>query len=327
MSIPRVTIVGSANMDLVVTAPRLPGPGETVLGDNLTSVAGGKGANQAIAAARAGAECTFIGAVGTDAFGGELRAVLVEAGIDDSLVRTMVGPSGVGLIVVDDEGENAIVVAPGANATLTGLDEAGQAAVAGADVLLCQLETPIEGVRAAIEAAAGSGTYVILNAAPATDLPEDFYAGVDLLVANQHEASALVNHTVGSIDNALEPSEADSADLAALVDDLLMVVPRVVITRGSASCWYGDRDGAMYFVSPPTVQAVDTTAAGDAFTGALAVARAEGRTVVDALRWASAAGAASTRILGASLGLPTRKEIDELYDATYGQARPGAFGE
>jgi ribokinase len=324
MSVPSVAIVGSANMDLVVTAPRLPGPGETILGRDFASVVGGKGANQAIAAARAGATCVFVGAVGSDSFGGHIRTVLTEAGVDESLVRTVPGPSGVGLIVVDDEGENAIVVAPGANATLTTLDADDRAAIAAADVLVCQLETPIEGVRAAIDAAVAAGTYVVLNAAPAADLPESFFAGVDLLVSNQHEASALVEQTVGGVDKALEPGEADSADLAALVDDLLALVPRVVITRGAASCWYGDRDGAMYFVAPPTVHAVDTTAAGDAFTGALAVARAEGRSVVDALRWASAAGAASTRILGASVGLPSRKEIEELYQNTYPRPRPPA---
>ena len=203
---------------------------------------------------------------------------------------------------VDGTGENMIVVAPGANAALTGLTDADLAAIAEADVLLLQLEIPVETVAAAAWAARDAGTRVVLNAAPARPLPPALPAAVDLLVVNQVEAVALAG-------TELEPW--------LLVEALLDDVPRVVLTRGAAGAWYGSRDAEPVHVPAPVIDAVDSTAAGDAFTAALAVGWGEGRPLIDAVRWASAAGAAAARRLGASSALPDRAEIDELYRSTY----------
>ena len=298
-----IVVVGSINMDLVATAPTLPRPGETVLGHAFMQVPGGKGANQALAAARAGAPVAFIGALGSDALGVTLRARLSASTVDIDLLRVVYGASGVALIVVDDAGENAIVVAPGANAALVGLTDADLAAIGSADVLLCQLEIPLDTVAAAVAAARAAGTRVLVNAAPARALPAELLAGIDLLVVNRVEAAALAGVT------SVEPR--------GLVGALLAGVPRVVLTDGAAGVWYGERDGDPVHVPAPVVDTVDTTAAGDAFTGALAVAWGEGRELVDAVRWASAAGAAAARRLGASTAMPNRAEIDELYSSTY----------
>lgn len=284
----RVVVVGSVNMDLVVTAPTLPRPGETVLGETFTTVPGGKGANQAIAAARAGAQCVFIGAVGQDSFGEALRANLTASGVDISRLRVVPGTSGVALIAVDAKAENLIVVAPGANATLTRLEIQDRLAIEGSDVLLCQLEIPLATVAQAAAAARTAGTTVILNAAPARALPSELLAAVDLLVVNQTEA--------------------------ATIGEGLEKVPRVVMTLGAAGAVYADREGTRLDVPAPRVQAVDTTAAGDAFAGALAVAWAQGRPLGEALRWACAAGAVCATKRGAVL--PTADEIDQLYRAS-----------
>ncbi|MGC4792325.1 ribokinase [Micromonospora sp. DT178] len=291
----RVVVVGSANMDLVGTAPALPRPGETLLGTDFVMVPGGKGANQAVAAARAGASCAFLGAIGSDSFGVTLRARITAAGVDTGQLRTTYGTSGVALVMVNAEGENAILVSPGANASMTGLTEPELTAVRGADVLLAQLEIPVATVTEAALAARAAGTRVVLNAAPAVPVPPELLAATDLLVVNETEAQALTGR------GRDEPS--------ALLD----LAPRAVLTLGAEGAWYGDRDGTAVHVPAVKVDVVDSTAAGDAFTAALAVAWGEGRDVVDAVRWAAAAGAACARRLGASVALPTRAEIDELY--------------
>jgi ribokinase len=290
----RVAVVGSANLDLVATGPSLPRPGETVLGHGFATVPGGKGANQAVAAARAGAACGFVGAVGDDAFAEQLRANLVDAGVDVSRLRTVPGPSGVALIAVDDAAENQIMVAPGANASLI-LNEADRAAIAAADVLLCQLEIPLPAV---VEAAAAA-SFAILNAAPVRALPAELLDAVDLLVVNESEAVGLVE--------------------GGAPEDLLALVPRVVVTLGAEGAAYADREGTRLTVPAPRIEPVDTTAAGDAFCGALAVAWAERRPVGEALRWACTAGAACALRPGASTALPTREEIDALSRASHGE--------
>jgi len=290
----RIAVVGSANMDLVVATPRLPRPGETVVGGDVATVPGGKGANQAVAVARAGGACAFIGAVGDDAFGDDLAAGLRDAGVDTALLRRVDGPSGVALIAVDTAGENMIVVAPGANATMTALTDADRVGIAASDMLMCQLEVPIEVVLAAATAAREAGVRVVLNAAPARPLPVELTALVDVLIVNQVEAAAIA----GSAD-----------DLSRLVS----LVPRVVLTLGRAGVAYADRDGARLRVPAPAVETVDSTAAGDAFAGAFVVAWAEGRPIEETLRWACAAGAACAARPGASSSLPTRAEIDALY--------------
>ncbi|MFC5924803.1 ribokinase [Micromonospora vulcania] len=291
----RVVVVGSANMDLVAMAPALPRQGETMLGTDFVMVPGGKGANQAVAAARAGASCAFLGAIGSDAFGVTLKARIAAAGVDTSQLRVVYGTSGVALVMVNAQGENAIVVTPGANDTLTGLTDEELATVREADVLVAQLEIPVRTVAAAAVAARAAGTRVILNAAPARDLPPELLAAVDLLIVNEGEARTFVGR------GREEPR--------ALLD----LAPRAVLTLGGEGAWYVDREGAQVHIPAVPVQVVDSTAAGDAFTAALAVGWGEGRDVVDAVRWASAAGAACVRRLGASVALPRRAEIDELY--------------
>ncbi|WP_433534078.1 ribokinase [Micromonospora sp. CA-249363] len=305
----RVAVVGSSNLDLVVTASRLPAPGETVLGGNFRTVPGGKGANQAVAAARAGAACDFVGAVGDDDFGTRMRASLVDAGVDVRGLRTVAGPSGVALIAVDANAENFIVVAPGANATLTELDADDRATIAAADVLLLQLEVPLPAVTRAAAWARADGTTVVLNAAPAATLPTELLDLVDVLVVNEHEAAVVAGVT--------------SDDPPVLLDALLKLVPRVVLTLGARGAAYADRHGLRVAVPAPRIEAVDTTAAGDAFTGALAVGWAERGdagsedAVTASLRWACAAGAACAQRPGASTALPDRPAIDALHDATY----------
>jgi ribokinase len=292
---PRIAVVGSANMDLVGLAPRLPAPGETVLGDDFVMTPGGKGANQAIAAARAGGDCTFLGALGSDSFGVTINARLTAAGVDVSATRTSYGASGVAVIMVDRAGENSIVVSPGANRTFVNLSDAEKSLIAGADVLVCQQEIPLSTVAEAARAAQAGGTRVLLNAAPARELPAELLAAVDLLVVNEVEARAITG--------VADP------DVTALLE----LVPRVVLTMGGAGAWFADRDGTSVKVPSFPVEVVDTTAAGDAFCGALAVAWGEERDLVDAVRWASAAGAACVRKVGAYPSLPSRADIDEIY--------------
>ncbi|GAA2612201.1 ribokinase [Paractinoplanes durhamensis] len=291
---PRIVVAGSANMDLVGLAERLPLPGETVLGDDFVMMPGGKGANQATAAARAGGHAVFLGAIGSDAFGVTLNARLNAAGVDVGHVRTSYGASGVAVIMVDRAGENSILVSPGANSSFTDLTETEAKVIAGSDVLLCQLEIPVDTVIAACRAARAGGTRTVLNAAPARELPPELLSEVDLLVVNELEAQTIT----GS-------ARPDMAGLLALV-------PRVVLTLGGAGARYAERDGRDETVPAFRVEATDTTAAGDAFTGALAVAWGEGRDLMDAVRWANAAGAACVRKLGASNALPSRSEIDAL---------------
>ncbi|MFI7203423.1 ribokinase [Micromonospora aurantiaca (nom. illeg.)] len=291
----RIAVVGSANMDLVGIGAALPRPGETVLGDDFVMLPGGKGANQAVAAVRAGASCVFLGAIGSDSFGVTLRARMTAAGVDTGHLRVVYGPSGVALVMVGGAGENAILVTPGANAAFTSLTADELSAVRDADVLVAQLEVPVETVTEAALAARSAGTRVVLNAAPARPVPAELLAATDLLVVNEPEAQALTGR------GRDEPAA------------LLELVPRAVLTLGGDGAWYVDRDRPPTHVPAVPVDVVDSTAAGDAFTAALAVAWGEGRDLADAVRWAAAAGAACVRKLGASVALPHRAEIDELF--------------
>lgn len=305
VNVPRITVLGSANMDLVGTATSLPRAGETVLGNGFAMIPGGKGANQAVAAARAGGDATAIAVLGDDTFGPLLHAGLARAGVRTDLVRVSPGPSGVALIAVDAAGENQILVAPGANATLVELTEAELAAVTGAQALVCQLETPIAAVTQAAEAAHRAGVPVVVNAAPARKLPRELLDATHLLIVNRGEAETVAGAAPG-----------DGID--ELLAALIVLVPRVAMTLGAAGVAYADRDGLRLDVAAPVVRAVDTTAAGDAFIGALTVAWLEGRPMLDALRWACSAGAACARAFGAADSLPTRRTITELYEQAYG---------
>ncbi|MBT2392872.1 ribokinase [Streptomyces maoxianensis] len=290
-----IVVLGSTNMDLVAYVPHAPKRGETVTGREFRTIPGGKGANQAVAAARAGGDVAMIGAVGSDEFGELLRHTLEASGVDTDLLRTAEGPSGTAHIVVDDEGGNSIVVIPGANGAVTALGPGDEALIATSDALLLQLELPLSAVLDGAEAARRHGVRTILTPAPAQPLPPELLAVTDLLVPNEHEAATL----------------AGVADPHMAAEALLRQVPEVVITLGSAGSLYAARGSAPVTVPAPRVRAVDTTGAGDTFVGALAVALVEGRPVQQALSWASAAAALCVQRPGASTSMPYRSEIDD----------------
>ncbi|MEV8523562.1 ribokinase [Streptomyces sp. NPDC052000] len=292
----RIAVLGSTNMDLVAYVTTAPRSGETVTGHEFRTAPGGKGANQAVAAARAGADVAMIGAVGTDDFGDQLRTALEHAGVDIDLLRTTEGPSGTAHIVVDGDGGNAIVVIPGANGSLTSLCHADRALIAEAQSLLLQLELPMSAVLAGAETARRNGVRTILTPAPAQPLPCELLAVTDLLVPNEHEAATLTGVS----------GDPERAARALLAD-----VPEVVITLGARGCLYASRaQPEPVAVLAPPVTAVDTTGAGDTFVGTLAVALGEGRPMTDALTWASAAAALSVQRPGAATSMPYRAEID-----------------
>ncbi|MGR6916891.1 ribokinase [[Actinomadura] parvosata] len=290
-----ISVFGSANMDLVAYVSKAPKLGETVAGHRFRTVPGGKGANQAIAAARAGGEVAFLGAVGDDGFGAEMRATLAEAGVDVRGLRQVPGSSGIAHIVVDDDGSNAIIVVPGANGTVTGPSGDDLAVIAASSALLLQLELPMEAVVAAAQAGKVAGVQVFLTPAPARPLPAELLDAVSVIVPNEHEAAAITG---------VEGPEA-------ALDALLELVDEAVITLGSDGALYGARSGERLRVPSVKVDAVDTTAAGDTFVGALAVARTERRGMADALAFASMAAALSVQREGASTSMPTRRQIED----------------
>ncbi|MFD7607166.1 ribokinase [Streptomyces mirabilis] len=289
-----IAVLGSTNMDLVAYVAKAPQRGETVTGREFRTIPGGKGANQAVAAAHAGADVSMIGAVGADAFGSQLRTTLEHSGVDTDHLRTTEGPSGTAHIVVDDEGGNEIVVIPGANGTVDHLAPGDEALIAGADALLLQLEIPLAAVLAGAEAARRHGVRTILTPSPVQSLPPELLASIDLLVPNEHEAAALTGLT--------DPRDAATA--------LLDQVPEVVVTLGAAGSLYASRGAEPFTVPAPRVTAVDSTGAGDTFVGTLAVALAEGRPMRAALAWASTAASMSVQRPGASSSMPYRSEID-----------------
>ncbi|MBD7998231.1 ribokinase [Oerskovia gallyi] len=295
-----VVVVGSANVDLVVDVPRHPGGGETILGGDLRRSPGGKGANQAVAAARAGgADTTFVGALGRDESGELLLASLDRGGVRTDLVERTTAPTGTALITVSPDGENAIVVAPGANSHVRiGPEQAER--IGAADVVLAQLEIPLDVVLAA-GAARRPGAVLALNAAPSRDLPDEMWAALDLLIVNEHEARDLAGEAAAPTD------PVDAAEHLAAT--LLARVPAVVVTLGGAGCLVAQRGSAPVRVPAPRVDAVDTTGAGDTFCGVLAAALAGGSTLVDAARTASFAGALAVTRPGAQDAVPTADEV------------------
>jgi ribokinase len=295
MNAPHLIVVGSSNTDLIVRAERLPAPGETVLGGEFITAAGGKGANQAVAAARCGARVAFVARVGADAYGRDSLANFAREGMDTRYVFTdRQALSGVALIVVDARGQNLIAVASGANARLTPADvAAARPAFAEARVLLLQLESPMETVLAAARLGREHGLTVILNPAPARPLPTELYPLVDVLTPNEHEAAALTDERA--------PEAAARALLAR-------GVKTAIVTLGAAGVLLATGNGVETHAGF-RVEAVDTTAAGDAFNGGLAVARARGEPLLAAIRYAQAAAALSVTRLGAQPSLPTAAEV------------------
>ncbi|WP_028650053.1 ribokinase [Nocardiopsis sp. CNT312] len=296
MSAPRIAVFGSVNMDLAAYADRMPSSGETVTGTEFRQAPGGKGANQAVAAARAGAPTSFLGAVGQDAFGDRLRDSLVDSGIDVSGLRTVPGPSGVAHIAVDGGGDNRIIVVPGANGEVRAASDGDAHIIEGAAALLLQLELPMAAVVSAARTGAALGVPVHLTPAPVRELPDALLECVDVLVPNQHEAAALTGRT--------EPEAA----LAALLER----VPGVLLTLGGDGSLFGRRGAEPVHVPAHRVRPVDTTAAGDTYCGSFAVARAEGRPLEEAMRFAAAAAALSVQRPGASVSMPTRAEVEAL---------------
>jgi len=297
-----IVVVGSLNMDLVIQAPRHPLPGETITGGPFRTIPGGKGANQAVAAARMGGHVTMIGRVGADAFGDQLIANLAAAGVDIGRMGRSDAATGVALITVSATGENSIVLAPGANGTMSAETvRANGDAIAEADALLLQLEVPLPAVQAAAEIAHQHNVPVILNPAPARPLPADLLRHVTYLIPNESETATLTGLPVRTTDEAVRAA----AQLQRLG------VNQVVLTLGERGALVLLRDGPVAVPAFP-VQVVDTTAAGDAFLGAFAVALTEGQPLVEAARWGCAAGALACTVLGAQPSLPTRATVEHL---------------
>ncbi len=296
----KIVVVGSSNTDMVVKVPRMPRPGETVLGGTFFMAAGGKGANQAVAAARAGGAVTFVACVGEDAFGEQAVQGFRVDGIDTEYVfKVEEAPSGVALIMVDEGGENSIAVASGANALLRPHHiEQAAAAIVAADVLLVQLETPVETVQAAVTLAASHGTRVILNPAPARALGDEILQHVSVVTPNRSEAELLTGLT---LDHPSRLDDVASALFARGVDV-------VFVTLGGEGFYLATSDRRER-IPAFEVQAEDTTAAGDVFNGALAVALSEAMPLRDAARFASAAAALSVTRRGAQPSAPHRDEI------------------
>ena len=298
-----VLVVGSLNMDLVVRMPRIPRPGETLLGGVFKTFPGGKGSNQAVAAARLGARVTMIGCVGSDAFGREMLAMLAAEGIDHTYVRAHPDlATGVALIQVDDQGQNSIAVASGANLALTVEDvENAIRFIDDFDVLVMPLETTIETIHTAAQMASQRGAKVLLNPAPAQVLDRSLLELVDVLLPNEYEIALMTG---------LPPLKSDAEMRSAAAKLLDLGLKNLIITRGSQGATLYEKYTESNISAFP-VQVVDTTAAGDCFVGALAVALCERKTLASASEFASAAAALSVTRVGAQPSLPRREEVIE----------------
>ncbi|GFM63951.1 ribokinase [Pseudomonas lijiangensis] len=299
----KIVIVGSLNMDLVIRAQRLPRPGETLAGETFMTVPGGKGANQAVAAARLGGSVAMIGCVGEDAYGEQLRGALLAEGIDCRAVTSVSGVStGIASIVVDDNSQNAIIIVAGGNAQLTpSLIGVFDALLVAAEVVICQLEVPMETVHYTLFRARELGKTVILNPAPAASpLPQEWYRLIDYLIPNESEAQALTGIVV---DSPVSAQEAAKALLAAGARN-------VIITLGEQGSLLANAQGFEHVPAQP-VKAVDTTAAGDTFVGGFASALSQGKSESEAIRFAQVAAALSVTCAGAQPSIPTFDEVQE----------------
>jgi ribokinase len=299
----RVVVFGSINMDLTTYVPRLPAPGETLFGSSFITVPGGKGFNQAVAAGRLGAETRFIGRIGADPFGQSVRQMIAGEPIDIAgLVSDADHGTGLAVISVDEQAENAIIVISGANMAIDETDVARcRRALQGAGVLLLQLETPLAASLAAAAAAREAGATVIFDPAPARVLPAEVFQYCDVITPNETETEVLVGFRPA---NAAEAAQA-AQKLHA------QGIAKAVIKLGAQGVYFSD-PATSGFVEPFAVDAVDTVAAGDAFNGGLAAGLAEGRPFPEAIRWGAAAGALATTKSGASAAMPTRAELMRL---------------
>lgn len=299
MSEKKILVIGSSNTDMTVVADRLPVPGETVLGGKFAMGQGGKGANQAVAAQRLGGDVTFICKLGRDIFGENAIKEYQKDGMDTSKVMYSDQPSGVALISVDTHAENCIVVASGANGDITVDDiEANRKEIEEAGILLLQLEIPVEAVVRAAKIGHEAGVYVILNPAPACDLPEELYQYLSLIIPNQTEIALMTGIEARDEEGAAKAVEALKAK----------GVQDVIVTMGSkGSMVY--HQGQATFVPSRKVNAVDTTAAGDTYCGGLCVALSEGKDIIEAARFATASSALTVQKRGAQDSIPYRKDI------------------
>ena len=298
---PYILVIGSSNTDMVAWTDRLPAPGETVLGGDFIMTGGGKGANQAVAASRLGARVVFIAKVGNDIFGKQAIELFKQEGIDTGFIAIDPGqPSGIALITVDTKGENCIVVAPGANARLSPDDVSkAEEKIEKASLILMQLEIPLETVEFVVGLAARHHIPVILNPAPARALTDELLRQIFILVPNQKEAEMLTGIAV------IDSTSAEKAARALANKG----VRKVIITLGAEGAVVLDNEDFQHIVAP-AVTAIDSTAAGDVFCGALTTALSEGRPLKDAVVFACAAAALSVTRMGAQSSAPTRGEID-----------------
>ena len=309
----KIVVVGSSNTDMIIKAPRIPKPGETVLGGAFSMAAGGKGAIQAVAAARAGGDVIFIARVGADFFGERAIKSFNSDRIDSSLIsRDREEPSGIALVFVDEDGRNSIAVAAGANAKLSRKDiEKSEDAIAAADILLMQLEIPMDTVLAAAQIADANDVRVILNPAPAQKLPSKLLKFVSILTPNEFEAEELTGIKITDHRSASSAGES-------LLDQGAGTVLITLGARGTFIAAEGIRESVPGF----SVRAVDSTGAGDVFCGALAVALSENKQLSDAVTFANAAAAISVTRLGAQPSIPRRREIEKFLSGRGAAATP-----
>ncbi len=302
----KIVVVGSSNTDMIIKVPWLPKPGETILGGRFFTAAGGKGANQAVAAARAGGDVIFLARIGDDMFGQKAKEGFIKDKINVEYVLTDESePSGVALILVAPDGENVIAVAGGANSCLSPSDiEKQRDVISSADILLGQLETPLETIHKAVSIASAGGVKVILNPAPAQELSDDLLRKISILTPNESEAQLLTGIKV------------DSAENAAKAADVLIGkgVQTVLLTMGARGAYIATSE-FKELIPGFKVKAVDATAAGDVFNGALAVAIAQNKPVREAVSFANAAAALSVTKLGAQPSAPTKEDIDKFLNA------------
>ena len=299
----KIVVIGSSNTDMVIQSSKLPAPGETVIGGDLVMNPGGKGANQAVAASKLGGDVTFIARLGTDMFGDHAVSSFEDAGMSTHLIqRDQNRPSGVALIMVDDRGENSISVALGANQSLSPDDvDQGREDIINASYCLMQLETPLQTIQHAAQMASFANTKVVLNPAPAQKLPKDILKLVDIITPNETEAEILTGVKV---------HDERSAKLAS--QKLREMGVQIVIVTLGAQGAYVYSDSYQGMIQSCKVQAVDTTAAGDTFNGALVVALAEGKGLIEAVQFANRAASLSVTKLGAQQSIPMRIDVDQL---------------